>query len=76
MQENNILEILYAFFEGRGQVLNAFKNRIFLLSSIEGLGFEILIPKKLLQKLPIALAKVKAGNTLNHKFFVSSKTNY
>ena len=29
----------------------------------KGTGFEILAPKQLLQRLPIALAQVKAGKT-------------
>ena len=49
-----------------------------------GEGFKILTLKQMLQRLPIALAQVKAGNTsenlLNeirfYIFFVSSKTNY
>ena len=31
--------------------------------SIDGEGLKILIPKKMLQRLPIALAQVEAGNT-------------
>ena len=48
------------FFEGRGEVLNAFKNRIFLLSSIEGLGFEIPIPKKFASKITNSTCKSKS----------------
>ena len=43
------------------KVLNAFKSRIFPLSLIEGIKISIL--KQMLQKLPITLAQVKAGNT-------------
>ena len=43
-------------------------------------GLKILTPKQMLQRLPKALAQVKAGNTseslLNDIFFVSSKRNY
>ena len=50
-------------------VLNAFKSKIFLLKS-KGSGIlntnhsklKILTPKKMLKRLPIALAQVKAGN--------------
>ena len=31
--------------------------------SIHGKGLKMLTPKKMVQRLPIALAKVKAGNT-------------
>ena len=46
---------------------------------------KIVYPKQILQRLPIALEQVKAGNTSenllneirnNHIFFVSSKRNY
>ena len=42
----------------------------------------ILTAKQMLQRLPIVLAQVNAGNTFtkwnqtNHIFFISSKTNY
>ena len=42
-------------------------------------GLKILTPKQMLQRLPIALAQVKAGNnseSLNCLFFVSVKTNH
>ena len=50
-------------------VLNGFKSKIFLTKSTEtGLfntdnsKLKILTPKQMLQRLPIALAQVKAGN--------------
>ena len=51
--------------------LNAFRSGIFQLAPIEGtrylshlaLNLKILTPKQMLQRLPIALAKVKAANT-------------
>ena len=72
-QENkDTLKNLYALFEGRERVLNAFDSKIFPIK-IEGTGFsdkvsdhsnlKILTPKQILQRLPIALALVKAGNT-------------
>ena len=65
-----ILENLYNFFEGREKVLNGFKSKIFLTKS-KGSGIlnnnnrsklKILTPKQMFQRLPIALAQVKAGN--------------
>ena len=64
-----VLKSLYKFFEGREKVLDAFDCKIFLVKS-EGAGFlnfdhselKILIPKQMLQRLPIALAQVKTGN--------------
>ena len=52
-------------------VLKAFESGIFSLPSIEdierssylGLRLKILIPKNMLQRLRIALAQVKTGNT-------------
>ena len=60
---------MYNFYNGRETVLNAFKRKIFLRKS-EGTGIlnsdhsklKILTPKQMLQRLPIALAQVKAGN--------------
>ena len=50
----------------------------------KGTGLKILTPKQMLQRLPIALAQVKAGNNSenlsniirNYLFFVSVKRNY
>ena len=64
-----VLENLYDFFEGREKVLDAFKSKIFFIKS-KGAGIlnpnhfklKILTHKQMLQRLPIALAQVKAGN--------------
>ena len=44
-------------------VLDAFKSEIFPLPSIEVTGIKILTTKQMLQRLPITLEQVKAGNT-------------
>ena len=57
------------FLKAREMVLNGFKNKIFLTKST-GTGLfntdnsklKILTPKQMLQRLPIALAQVKAGS--------------
>ena len=49
-------------YEGRELVINAFKSRSFPLKSIAGTELKILTPKQMLQRLPIVLAQVKAGN--------------
>ena len=57
------------FLNARVTVLNGFKSKIFLTKSI-GSGIlntnqsklKILTPKQMLQRLPIALAQVKARN--------------
>ena len=60
---------MYNFFEGRENVLNGFKSKIFVTKS-KGSGIlntnqsklKILTPKQMLQRFPIAFAQVKAGN--------------
>ena len=60
---------MYAFFDGREGVLDAFESKVFPIKT-EGTGFlnfdhsklKILTPKQKLQRLPIDLAQVKAGN--------------
>ena len=64
-----VKENLYNFFEAGEMVLNGFKNKIFLTKST-GTGIlntdnsklKILTAKQMLQRFPIALAQVKAGN--------------
>ena len=64
-----VLKNLYNFFEAREIRLDGFDSKIFLIKS-DGAGFlnfdrsklKILIPKQMLQRLPIALAQVKADN--------------
>ena len=53
-----------ALVKGREMVLTAFKSAIFQVSkeSQEGKGLKILTPNQMLKRLPIVLAKVKAGN--------------
>ena len=64
----NNLEKLYNF---REEVFNLFRDYIEMLSDAnydsknsetKGKGLKILTPKQMLQRLPIALAQVKAGN--------------
>ena len=64
-----VLKKLYNFFEGRKKTLDAFESKIFLIkfkgASIldpDHSKLKVLTPKQMLQKLPIALAQVKAGN--------------
>ena len=60
---------LYNFCKAKEMVLNGFKTKIFLTKST-GTGIfnadhsklKILTPKQMLQRLPVALAQVKAGN--------------
>ena len=60
---------MYNFFEGREKVLNAFDSKIFPIKT-KGAGYlkskpsnlTTLTSKQMLQRLPIALAQIKAGN--------------
>ena len=64
-----VLKNLYNFFESREKILDAFESKIFSIKS-KGAGIlnpnhsklKILTHKQMLQRLPIALAQVKAGN--------------
>ena len=59
---------MYNFF-GREKILDAFENKIFLTKSegvdilnLDSSKFKILTPKQIIQRLPIALAQVKAAD--------------
>ena len=66
---------MYNFFEGREKVLNAFSSKIFPIKT-RGPGyleskpssFKILTPNRMLKRLPIALAQIKAGNNSESLF--------
>ena len=60
--KKNVFNIANNLYEGRKLVINAFKSGLFPLKSTTGTERKILTPKQMLQKLPIALAQVKAGN--------------
>ena len=51
------------FYINHASLLNAFKSGIYLIKATKGEGLKILIPKQILQKLPIVLPQIKAGNT-------------
>ena len=67
--KENTLNTLRDFYSARQIILNGFKSKIFLMKS-KGSGLlntdnsklKMLIPREMLQRLPIALAQVKAGN--------------
>ena len=68
-EKETFLQNLSNFFERREKILDAFESKIFLTKS-RGAGIlnsdhsklKILSSKQMLQRLPIALAQVKAGN--------------
>ena len=60
---------LYNFFEGREKIIDTFESKIFSIKSkASGIlnpdhsKLKILTPKQMLQRLPTALAQVKAAN--------------
>ena len=60
---------MFFFFEGKEKVLDAFDSKIFPIKT-ESSGYldskpsnlKILTPKQIIQRLPIALAQIKAAN--------------
>ena len=61
-KKRNTFDSVNALFEGRELTLNAFRIGVFPVKATKGEGLKILTPKQMLQRLPIALAQVKAGN--------------
>ena len=66
-----MIDNLNKFDNSREEVINFFRDYTEMLSDAnydarknetEGKGLKILTPKQMLQRLPIALAQVKAGN--------------
>ena len=49
-------------YYGRELLIGAFKSGLFPLKPTTGTGLKKLTPTQVLQRLPIALAQVKAGN--------------
>ena len=78
-QKEDVFKNLYNLFEGRKRVFNAFDSKIFPMK-IEGTGFsdhynlKILTPKQMLQRLPIAIAQTKEGNTSENLQMKSDKS--
>ena len=61
MIKEDVLMTAKNIYDGRKLVINAFKSGLFPLKSTTGTGLKISTPRHLLQRLPIALAQVKAG---------------
>ena len=67
-QKNTFLKTYIIFLKVEKEFFNAFDSKIFLIKS-KGTDFlghsnlKILTPKQMCQRLPIALAQVKTGNT-------------
>ena len=70
-EQKKVITNLENFYKSREEVINFFRDYIEMLSdanydakskATEGTELKILTPKQMLQRLPIALAQVKAGN--------------
>ena len=92
-KQQNALKSIKLLYESREAAIKLLNDYSSIVSEDKykrkyGEGIPILTPKQMIERLPIALAQVKAGNTskslLNeihnkftiHIFFVSSKKNY
>ena len=62
-KKQNTYDSINALYEGQELILNAYKSGIFLIKETNGKELKIITPRQMLQKIPIALAQVKAGNT-------------
>ena len=70
-EQKEVINNFGNFYKSREEVINFFRDYIEMLSDAnyngrknetKGTGLKILKPKQMLQRLPIALAQVKAGN--------------
>ena len=71
IEQRETISNLETFYKSREEVIDFFRDYIEMLSDAncdagknetKGKGLKILTPKQMLQRLPIALAQVKAGN--------------
>ena len=71
LEQKEVINNLEKFYNSREEVINFFRDYVEMLSDAnynakqnetKGKGLKILTPKQMLQRLPIALAEVKAGN--------------
>ena len=73
LKQEEVIDNFEKFYKSRVKIFNSFRDYIKMLSDASyaakqnetekgGTGLKILTPKQMLQRLPIALAQVKAGN--------------
>ena len=71
LEQKEVINNLEKFYNSREEVINFFREYIEMLSDAnydakqnetEGKGLKVLTPKQVLQRLPIAVTQVKAGN--------------
>ena len=70
-EQKKVINNLENFYKSKEEVINFFRDYVKILSDAnynakqnetKGKGLKILTPKQMIQRLPIALAQVKAGN--------------
>ena len=70
-KQKEVINNLENFYKSREEVINFFSDYVEMLSDAnynakqnetKAKGLKILTPKQMIQRLPIALAQVKAGN--------------
>ena len=75
LEQKEVINNLQKFYNSREEVINFFRDYTEMLSDAnynakqnetKGKGLKILMPKQMFQRLPIAVAHVKAGNNSEH----------
>ena len=71
IEQQEVINNIKKFYNSKEQVINFLKDYVKMLSdanytarkyNTSGKGLKMLTPKQMLQRLPIALAQVQAGN--------------
>ena len=75
-KKGNAFESVNTLYEDRELILNAFRSGIFPIKEKQGKGLKILTLKQMLQRLPIALAQVKAAKTSENLLNVTIEIIY
>ena len=75
-KKRDTYESANTLYEGRELTLNAFRSGIFPIKLTQGKWMKILLPRQMLQRLLIALVRVKAGNTSKNLLNAIRETVY
>ena len=67
-------EVIKFYYDYSSMIFNAVYNEKH--NTTKGTGLKTLTPEQMLQRLPIALAQVKAGNNSKLLFILSIKRNH
>ena len=76
IKKRDTYESANTLYEGRELTLNAFRSGIFPIKLTQGKWMKILLPRQMLQRLLIALIRVKAGNTSENLLNAIRETAY